>query len=46
MTGVPLLLISAGGTSTLVALIGIGIAQAIIAKYNREKKQEAIEKSL
>lgn len=46
MTGVPLLLISAGGTSTLVALIGIGIAQAIIAKCNREKKQEAIEKSL
>ena len=40
------ILISAGGTSTLVALIGIGIAQAIIAKYNREKKQEAIEKSL
>ena len=26
MTGVPLLLISAGGTSTLVALIGIGIS--------------------
>ena len=46
MTGVPLLLISAGGTSTLVALIGIGLAQAIIANYNREKKQEAIEKSL
>ncbi len=46
MTGVPLLLISAGGTSTLMALTCIGVAQALIAKYNREKKQEAIEKSL
>ena len=46
MTGVPLLLISAGGTSTLMALTCVGIAQAIIAKYNREKKQEAVEKSL
>lgn len=46
MTGVPLLLISAGGTSTIVALTGIGIAQALIAKYNREKKQEAVEKTL
>lgn len=46
MTGVPLLLISAGGTSNLMALTCIGVAQALIAKYNREKKQEAIEKSL
>ena len=46
MTGVPLLLISAGGTSTLMALTCIGVAQALIAKYNREKKQEAIDKSL
>ena len=46
MTGVPLLLISAGGTSTLMALTCIGVVQALIAKYNREKKQEAIEKSL
>ena len=46
MTGVPLLLISAGGTSTIVALCSIGVAQALIAKYNREKKQEAVEKTL
>lgn len=38
MTGVPLLLISAGGTSTLMALTCIGVAQALIAKYNREKE--------
>ena len=29
-----------------MALTCIGVAQALIAKYNREKKQEAIEKSL
>lgn len=37
MTGVPLLLISAGGSSTVSALAAIGIAQAIIAKHNRQK---------
>lgn len=46
MTGVPLLLVSAGGTSALVSLSCIGIAQALIAKYNREKMQEGIEKTL
>ena len=35
MTGVPLLLISSGGSSTLAAMLGLGIAQSIIAKYNR-----------
>ncbi len=37
MTGVPLLLISAGGSSTVCSFIAIGIAQAIIAKHNRQK---------
>ena len=37
MTGVPLLLISAGGSSTVSAFVAIGIAQAIIAKHNRQK---------
>lgn len=37
MTGVPLLLISAGGSSTVSSLVAIGIAQAIIAKHNRQK---------
>lgn len=35
MTGVPILLISSGGSSTVAALIAIGIAQAIISKYNK-----------
>lgn len=37
MTGVPLLMISAGGSSTVSAFLAIGIAQAIIAKHNRQK---------
>ncbi len=37
MTGVPLLLLSAGGSSTVTAFVAIGIAQAIIARYNRQK---------
>ena len=35
MTGVPILLISSGGSSTVAALISIGIAQAIISKHNK-----------
>lgn len=35
MTGVPILLISAGGSSTVSALISIGICQSIISKYNK-----------
>lgn len=37
MTGVPLLFVSAGGSSTVTAFTAVGIAQAIIAKYNRQK---------
>lgn len=37
MTGVPLLLISSGGSSTIAAFISIGLCQGIIAKYNQEK---------
>ncbi len=37
MTGVPLLLISYGGSSTLSALLAIGIGQAIIREYNRRQ---------
>ncbi|MEG0366338.1 MAG: FtsW/RodA/SpoVE family cell cycle protein, partial [Coprobacillus sp.] len=42
MTGVPLLLISSGGSSTLAAMIAIGIAQSIIARYNRDTLKEQI----
>lgn len=37
MTGVPLLFVSSGGSSTIVGFIAIGIAQSIIKKYNRDK---------
>ena len=42
MTGVPLLLISSGGSSTLAAMISIGICQSIIAKYHRDELKEQI----
>lgn len=42
MTGVPLLLISSGGSSTWAAMIAIGIAQSIISRYNRENLKEQI----
>lgn len=42
MTGVPLLLISSGGSSTLAAMCALGIGQAIIAKYNKDKLKEQI----
>lgn len=35
MTGVPLLCISAGGSSTWSAFLAIGLAQAIIKRYNK-----------
>lgn len=37
MTGVPLLLISSGGSSTIAAFIAIGLSQGIIRKHNQEK---------
>lgn len=37
MTGVPLLLISSGGSSTVSAFIALGIGQSIIAKHNQQK---------
>ena len=40
MTGVPLLLISAGGSSTIASLMAIGIAQAIISKFNKEQLEK------
>ncbi len=37
MTGVPLLLISAGGSSRMAFMIAIGLAQNVIARYNTRK---------
>jgi cell division protein FtsW len=37
LTGVPLPLISSGGSSAMAFMIAIGLSQAVIAKFNREK---------
>lgn len=37
LTGIPLLLISAGGSSTLSAMVAIGITQALISKNTENK---------
>lgn len=42
MTGVPLLLISSGGSSTMAAMCALGIGQSIIARYNRDQLKEQI----
>ncbi len=39
LTGVPLLMISSGGSSTLSFMMAIGVAQAVIAQYNRGEIQ-------
>jgi cell division protein FtsW len=35
LTGIPLLLISSGGSSTISAMMALGISQAIIVRYRR-----------
>ena len=35
LTGVPLLMISAGGTSTSTTMVAIGLGQAIISQYRQ-----------
>lgn len=42
MTGIPLLCISAGGSSTLAAFLAVGIAQSMIWRYNKEKAAQQI----
>lgn len=37
LTGVPLLMISSGGSSTLSIMFAVGIAQAVISQYNRKE---------
>lgn len=39
LTGVPLLMISSGGSSTLSIMFAIGISQAVISQYNRKEIQ-------
>lgn len=39
LTGIPLLLISAGGSSTVSAMLALGICQSIIASYRRGQIQ-------
>ncbi len=45
LTGVPLLLISSGGSSQMAVFISIGIAQNLIARYEQSRrKKEALQK--
>ena len=37
LTGVPLLMISAGGSSTMAFMMMVGISQAVISAYNRKE---------
>lgn len=37
LTGVPLLMISSGGSSTMSIMFMVGIAQAVISQYNRKE---------
>lgn len=37
LTGIPLLLISSGGSSSMASMMAIGIVQAVIIRYRRQK---------
>lgn len=39
LTGVPLPLISSGGSSAMAFMLAIGLSQAVIAKYNRDQEK-------
>lgn len=39
LTGIPLLMISAGGSSTMSFMVAVGISQAVIAAHNRKEIQ-------
>jgi len=39
LTGIPLLMVSSGGSSMVGAMLSIGLAQAIITRYNRGEIQ-------
>ena len=43
MTGVPLLLVSLGGSSTISAFMAIGFAQSVISKHNKVKYHTSVE---
>lgn len=45
LTGVPLILISAGGSSRMAAMVMLGLAQNIISRYNTEMKQKVVQTS-
>ncbi len=42
LTGVPLLLISAGGSSTLSIMLAIGISQNVISQYRKTKERSQL----
>ncbi|QIK57384.1 FtsW/RodA/SpoVE family cell cycle protein [Erysipelothrix sp. HDW6A] len=43
LTGVPLILVSAGGSSRMAAMIMIGLAQNIISRTNSSQRQKAVQ---
>lgn len=45
LTGVPLPLISAGGSSAMAFMLAIGLSQAVIAGYNREQEKKNADHS-
>lgn len=40
LTGVPLPLMSSGGSSAMSFMLSIGLSQSVIARYNRERRKE------
>lgn len=41
LTGVPLLLLSSGGSSTMAIMLAIGLSQNVISRYNSTKRRRA-----
>ena len=39
LTGIPLLMISAGGSSTMSFMVAVGISQAVIARYEGKENR-------
>lgn len=42
LTGVPLLLVSSGGSSRMAVMIAIGLAQSVISKHNTYEKRKTL----
>jgi len=40
LTGIPLLMISAGGSSTMSFMVAVGLCQAVISGYDRKEAKK------